>query len=185
MEPENCVYTSLNHGMDVAQVGASDTGKTVECDAIFTKEKGVGLFLMTADCFGLVVYDPGKMAAVVHLGYRGVGSKLVQKVIKEFKDPSKLKVMIGPGARKESYVFEDVLQKDEPEWQAFLEKAEGRIAVDLAGFIKKQLVDAGVASESIDDCGIDTVKDISCFSHYRSVRTGEPEGRFATVVVMG
>src|SRR3989344_2462433 len=84
MKVEDCVLMSLVHGVDVVKVGKKDLGKTIEADALITSEPGVGLFMMTADCFPVIVYDPGKMAGLAHLGYRGVWERLVQKVVKKF-----------------------------------------------------------------------------------------------------
>lgn len=177
---EDCVFMSLNHGTDIGEVGIKDEGQTFGCDAMVTRDKGVVLFMLTADCFPVVVYDIKKVA-LVHLGYKNAGVGLIQKVLKMFdKDIS---VFVGPGIRRESYIFEDVVQKDDPQWQPFLEKtSDGKWMVDLAGFIRKQTGEMGVTN--IEDCGIDTAKDLNYFSHYRAVRSREPEGRFATVVMM-
>ncbi|HJZ05509.1 hypothetical protein A2634_03430 [Candidatus Amesbacteria bacterium RIFCSPHIGHO2_01_FULL_48_32] len=173
---EDCVFTSLNHGADIMEVGSKDKGRTVECDAIVTDEPGVVLFMLTADCFPVVVCDEEKVA-LVHLGYQGVWKKLIQKVARKFGKDAR--VVIGPGVRKESYVFETVEQANDPEWKPFLEKVPGGVSVDLVGYIKKQ-----VNNLKVEDCGIDTAKDLNYFSHYRSVRIGEPEGRFATIAAL-
>ena len=179
---EDFVVMSLVHGTDIVEVGKQNAGTVIEADALITSEVGVGLFMATGDCFPMVVYTEGKVA-LVHLGYQGVRKKLAQKIVEKFENIGNLKVFIGPGSRKESYVFEEVIQKDEPEWQPFLEKqSDGKTAVDVVGFIKKQLSDVGI--KDIEDCGIDTVKDLNYFSHYRAVRTGEKEGRFATVACL-
>lgn len=55
--------------------------------------------------------------------------------------------------------------------------------VDLVGFTKKQLLDAGIKKENIIDCGIDTVKDKRFFSHVRDCNNHiSRQGRFACVV---
>lgn len=55
--------------------------------------------------------------------------------------------------------------------------------IDLVGFTKKQLIDAGIKKKNIIDCGIDTVKDKRFFSHVRDCSNHiSRQGRFACVV---
>ncbi len=180
----DCVFTSLSHGDEMIEVGKKHKGKSVECDAIVTKEVGVALFMLTGDCYPVVVYDEeANKVALIHLGYLGVGNKLVQKVVRSFSDPARLWVYIGPGVRKESYVFENPIQKDNPLWKPYLsELGQEKFSIDLPGFIVDQLKEMEV--ENIVDCGVDTATSGEYFSHYRSVRSGESEGRFATVAVL-
>lgn len=172
-------------GLEV--VGVGDKGRMLETDAVITKEFGVGLFMVTADCFPVILHDEKVgILGLVHLGWRGVDKELVLKVVGKMQclGAKELRAIIGPGIRKESYVFDvPLVQENDPRWQPFLERQSGgRVAIDLAGFIKKQLVDCGV--EKIEDCGIDTAKDKNYFSHYRSMKMGEQGGRFATVAMM-
>ena len=184
---ENCVTLQQMHGDEVRVVGDKDGGGMFQADAMVTKEKNVGLFLLTADCFPVILCDEEVgFLGLVHLGWQGVDKELISKAVGKMKGlgAKELQAIIGPGIRKESYVFDvPLVQEKDPKWQPFLERqGGGRTTIDLVGFIKKQLVDCGV--EKIEDCGIDTAKDKNYFSHYRVVRTGEQEGRFATVVMM-
>ncbi len=188
---EDCVKASLLSGTEIWVVGNEDKGKMFECDALVTTEKGLPLWMVVGDCLPVVIYDPViYVVALVHLGWRGVDGKLVNKVIKllsglgsQTKD---LEIWIGPGIRRESYIWEPevVVQKDDPLWMPFLENRNGMTHIDLLGYVKTQLIDSGVRSENIEDSGIDTGSDPNYFSHYRSIRTGQPEGRFAVVAIL-
>ncbi len=187
---EDCASTWVQGEDEIAEVVSADKGKMFKVDALVTSERDLGLFMVTADCFPVVIHDPiQKNLAMMHLGRAGANKKLVLKTIKlltqKYKSQIKdMQVIIGPGIRKESYLFKDVTQKDDPEWKPYLNILEnGMTSVDLAGFIKNHLIGAGIPTKNITDCGIDTAKDKNYFSHYRSVRSGEPEGRFATVVL--
>jgi len=191
INPEDCVIASLSGGTKVIIVGRKDKTKYIEGDALITKEKGVGLFMVTADCLPVVMFDKTKeILSLVHLGWKGVDGKLAEKVIKRFcgfgSKPEDILVLIGPGVHKESYKWDpkSVMQKDKKDWKPFLEVKDGYVYVDVPGYVKKQLSDNGVREKNIKDCGIDTGVDKRYFSHYRSKRNGEPEGRFATVVIM-
>jgi len=189
---ENCVTMSLVHGVKIVRVGKGDCGKMLELDGLVTDAIGVGLFMVTADCFPVVVFDPvKKVLAMVHAGKVGVGRKIITRLIEMLnKSGSKsgdLQVWIGPGIRKESYRWwetEKVKEKNDPDWKPFLETINGAIQIDVLGYIRKQLADSGVKDQNIEDCGIDTMVDINFFSHYRSGQTGEKEGRFATVAML-
>ena len=93
-------------------------------------------------------------------------------------------VGIGPSAKAESFIKENPSQKEDPRWQAFLERlGKDKFKVDFVGFAKSQLIESGVPEKNIFDSEIDTVKDKRFFSH---VREGNIElvkqGRFACVV---
>jgi copper oxidase (laccase) domain-containing protein len=72
-----------------------------------------------------------------------------------------------------------------PEWQPYIEDlASGETTIDLIAFNRDQLIELGVQEENISIDPVDTVTSDDYFSHYRSVRTGELEGRFATVLAL-
>mgnify|MGYP001574386810 CR=1 FL=1 len=99
--------------------------------------------------------------------------------------PSDIIVYVGPGIHKESYKFENPIQKNLPGWEPFLEDLpDGQTAIDIVGYNTAQLTDSGVLQGNIEACPIDTALDVNMFSHYRAVRTGEQEGRFGTVAMM-
>lgn len=192
----DCVFTSLVHGVDVAIVGERDREKIVEADGLITGDKHVALWMMTGDCLPVVFYEPSKnILGLAHLGWRGVDKNLAQIMVKRLVElgceSEKTKVWIGPGVRKETYwkygegIDSFKQSVNIKRWESFLEsKSKGELALDLVGFVKQQLVEEGVPIENIEVSAIDTVKDRNYFSQYRSVRNNEPEGRFATVVMM-
>ena len=186
--PSQCVKASLVHGTRIKVVTEINCGKEYVCDSLITSSKNVVLCMVTADCFPLVIFDPKtKLLSLAHLGHRGVSAKLTKKVIKKMQklgsNPSNLTVIIGAGIRKESYVFEDVTQKNDPEWADFLKNTKnGKISVDLVGFIVRQLTESGVMQNNIRDLEIDTAHGNKYFSHYRAQLLNEKEGRFLSAV---
>jgi copper oxidase (laccase) domain-containing protein len=154
-----------------------------------TDERGVVLFLPTADCFPVAFHDPERGAiALAHLGWRPTDKQLASKVVRAMTDaygcrPEDIRVSIGPGIHKESYVFENPEQKNQPAWKPFLtELPDGRVQVDLRTAIRAQLLESGIRDEHVSTSPDDTASSSEYFSHYRSVRTGELEGRFATLI---
>jgi polyphenol oxidase len=189
------VALSLLGGTEIVDVDRNDIGKMIEADAAITTVEKLPLFMVVGDCFPVVMWEPvKKILALVHCGRTGIEGHIVDKVIDKLRylgaDMKDITVKIGPGARKESYKFatEDLVQRlnnDDPEWGEWLfEDGNGKTMIDLIGFMKKQLTDAGIKPENIEDCGIDTISDENYFSHYRSRRNGEKEARFGVVTMM-
>lgn len=195
LKPEDCAVMSLQHeekivivGRDSLEQSALAPSAGIIAEALITREKGLALFLMTADCLPTAYYDPKKeVVALAHLGRkpteRKLAAKVVRKMAEEFEtDPRDVVVLIGPGIHKDSYIFMNPQQKQFAEWQPFLEETpSGETKIDLVGFNRDQLLRAGVLPQNIVIDPNDTAQSPRFYSHYRSLRTGEPEGRFATV----
>lgn len=186
--PDGCIVMEVEHGDKISHVDSSNIGETIKTEALITKDTGVILFLLTADCFPVAFHDPEKqVVALAHLGWKPTDKGLAAKIVKEMEEvygshPKDIQVFIGPGIHKESYAFESPLQKQLPGWSEFLtDLPNGETQIDLIGHIQKQLLDSGVLQENIQTSAVDTATD-DYFSHYRSVRTGEPEGRFTTII---
>jgi len=209
---EDCVFMDLQHGADIAVVGDGDQGGSIKVDALMTDapclpavpahagQAGVVLFLMTADCFPLAYHDPVKnVAALAHLGWKstdlGLAGKVVELMTKRFgSDPKDVVAFFGPGIHRESYLVQSPTQKDDRRWTPFLEDALGRspatgealgfTKVDLVGFNQSALMDVGIQEGNISISSENTAVSPRYFSHRRSMQTGEPEGRFATIVTI-
>lgn len=186
---KDCVFTSLVHGTEIKIVNSYDKEKILEADGFITSDKHVAIWITTGDCFPIVFFDAKKkILGLAHLGWRGVDKGLAGEMVKRLidlgVDPGNVWVWIGPGIRKESYVFDTPLkQENDPRWQPFLERWDGgKTAIDVVGLIEKQLADFGV--KHVEDCGIDTAKDENYFSENRSDELNISQGRFATVVMM-
>jgi len=197
---EDCVTMWPTDKLEILTVGARDkglgmTGEDVpEADALFTADRGVFLFLLFGDCLPVIFYDPVKhVVALAHLGWKSTENKLAEKVLSELgkkygSQPSDLTVALGPGIHKDSYLkkTDEWLARDHNDlegWKNFSEKLQdGRVAIDIVSYNLKQLVEAGVPAENIEVSEMDTAASDRFFSHYRSKKTGEKEGRSAAVV---
>lgn len=189
--PENCVALEVEHGDTIIHVNTSNRGETIKAEALISQDKDLILFLLTADCFPVAYHDPKReVVALAHLGWKPTDKFLAAKVIMQMQDryessPKDIQIYIGPGIHKESYQFEKPLQARLPEWSAFLtDVPNGQTQIDLIGHIKNQLTGVGVLGANIQVSEVDTATSPDYFSHYRSVRTGDPEGRFVTIIGM-
>lgn len=192
---EHVVALSVTHGDSVVLVGHGDAGRgSVERDtgvvaeALLTQDTRLTMMLLSADCIPLVLYDPvAKAAALVHAGWKPTVLKLSQKVLaameREFGTaPSNVMAYLGPSIRRDSYLLNEVLQKDDPQWRPFIEKRGDQYSVDVIAANTHLLTEAGVLPSRIEVSPEDTASSPRFYSHYRATRTNEPEGRMATIV---
>jgi copper oxidase (laccase) domain-containing protein len=161
---EDCIKMSLLSGTEINEVTGADKNKWIEGDGIITTEKNLPIWLVVADCFPVVFWND-KYLGIVHIGWRGMEGKLINKMIARMGND--LKVWIGPGIRDKEYWWKN---KDE------VKKS------DLVKYIRNQILESGIKEENIIDSGIDVVSDLNYFSHHRVRQTGEVEGRFAIAV---
>lgn len=157
----------------------------VVADALVTNVAGIVLQLPVADCNAVAIHDPVKnVLAFVHLGWKSTVVELAAKSVRYLKEhyqssPADLRVYFSPAIKAESYVFESVSQADDSDWQPYLAKVEKGVGVDLPGYNRQRFIEAGVLPEHIEVSSVNTATSDKYYSHYRSVRTGEPEGRFS------
>ena len=106
-DPGQLVLTRQIHSDIVRTVTAEDRAGLdhrdyPECDALITRDPGVGLMIFTADCTPILYHDPvtGAVGAA-HAGWRGtalgIAEKTVQEMVRVFGcDPANIRAAIGP-----------------------------------------------------------------------------------------
>lgn len=168
--------------------GLFDPQERIVADALVTNLPGAVLMLPVADCNAVAIHDPVQnVLALVHLGWQSTVAHLATKVVEHLQhkhrsSATNLRVYFSPAIKVESYVFDDVSQADDPAWKDFLHVTENGVGVDLPGYNRQRFIEAGVPAENIEVCPVNTATSEEYYSHYRSVRSGAPEGRFALLV---
>lgn len=167
-DPKNLVAVNQVHGKKILVVKEStslDQTEEVSADGLITKIKNIGLLIKTADCLSILFFDPKKeVIALIHAGYAGVTLKIHLEAIKKLKQSfgcqsGNILVGIGPAICAHCY---------------------GKI--DLAGQVMSDFQGVGVKRENIEGSGVCTFENRDFYSHQRSKLTGEPEGRFASLL---
>jgi polyphenol oxidase len=142
------------HGSTVADASAS--GDHGEADGLFTTEVGLPLAVFTADCLGVVIHGPGRVA-VVHAGWRGVDSGVVANAVDRVGDVRS--AHIGPHIR--SCCFEVGPEVAERFVGHVGRTRAGTTSVDLASAVAAQLPVRPEVVGQCTRCGSDT------YSHRR------------------
>ncbi len=168
--------------------GLFDPNDRIVADAVVTSAPGTVLMLPVADCNAVAIHDPVQnVLALVHLGWQSTVAELATKVVQHLQQKYRssattMRIYFSPAIKAESYIFDDVSQANDPAWEGFLQKFDKGIGVDLPGFNRARFIEAGVPAENIEVSQVNTATSDEYYSHYRSVRTGEPEGRFSLLV---
>lgn len=156
------------HGVDMRVVTLSSSLSLEEfvtpdfpvpsMDGLLTQEKGVMLWVYSADCVPILFFDPVNEAiGAVHAGWRGtaqgIAFLMVKTMEKEFgTNPKDLQVVMGPSIKSCCFtcsadVPEAVLETLGEEARPFLPKhkeEEGKFSVDLLGINRLWLKRSGV-----------------------------------------
>ena len=193
VEPNRISCGNQVHGLKAVEItedliGAGAFGEDTaidDCDAVFTNLPHVPLFLFTADCVGVGIYDAKHHAiATAHSGWRGAIGRLPVLTIEamkeaygtEFKD---CYIYLGPSIGPESFEVDIELGKRfELAWRDMTDRDASDVVnysgdkldkayINLWNFIGEDLVVNGVPPENITIGGTDSVREVDCYSYRR------------------
>lgn len=186
--PVRLQYMNQVHGRKVAVVRDALDGPAPSVDALVSRS--AGLAVMVADCVPVILVGADAqdrpIVAVAHAGRAGVEQDVLGATVGALRDQGALEVSawIGPGVCGRCYevptALRDQVAAVEP--AAFSTTSWGTPALDLPAAVDRRLGSLDVHAARIPGC---TLEESGLFSHRRSGRTGEPEGRFAGVVAIG
>lgn len=186
LTPDRVAVMHQVHGADVAVVdGPPVPGRPApEADGLVTREAGVALLVVVADCVPVLLADrDGTVAGVAHAGRRGVVAGVVPATVAAMTRlgarPDRISARIGPAVCGRCYEVPAALRAKVAAQvpASAATTCHGTPALDLTVAVAAQLTLAGVTDVITDrTC---TVEDLALFSYRRETRTG----RFAGVVV--
>lgn len=191
-QPEDSTIISLEHGIKIHKIKesrgnilAKSRQQELIGDGLYTDKAGATLMLVMADCIPAVLYDPvDKQICVLHAGRKGVELNILAEAVEMIKpkDPKQLILVAGPAISKESYVFDTDKGVDKEFWGSdFGLGNDKKYHMDIKNKFKKQAIYLGLSEKNISISKIDTYQDQNYYSHRRSMKTGEAEGRFAII----
>jgi YfiH family protein len=169
---------------------AGQWNRSLEGDALITQLDQVALAVQVADCFPVLIADPGSgVISAVHAGWRGVLGRILFHTLKGMQrsfraDPAGFVVAIGPGIRSCCLeIGADVAVAFETEFAGARlctprSEHEGKYLLDLPRALRQQLQQAGVPPETVFDLGLCTCCHVDEFFSYRGegVRSGRMMG---------
>lgn len=168
------------HGTNLGEAAGDHGWSELEsCDAVWSAGPARTLAIKVADCVAILILDSdGAVAAGIHAGWRGATAGIVPRTLRDLSnasafDPARATAWIGPAIRGCCFeVGEEVvaaIKSQREDGDRFVDRARGeKPHVDLAGLVTAQLVDAGLARESIIDSGACT----RCGEGFHSYRRG-------------
>lgn len=184
-------YVHQHHSDIIMEVTSSDVGKGanafeegLECDALYTRLKGVPLCIFHADCVPIFFVDEKEdLVGIIHAGFKGTMKHIAYKAIKEVFNKERLniedlKFYIGPFRMKQSFIVEE--ESKNAIIEAGFESAiiDGYFDNGLANIL--DLRKLGVKDEQISLANIDTVSDDSFYSAYLKT----PVGRLVSLIYL-
>ena len=156
------VYLATNKDLGK---GGTEKRTAIKADALITNKKNVNLFLLTADCLPIAVYDPkNKVIGLIHASrhnIRKIINNTIKKMEKDFgTNPKDLVVNIGPSIGPCHY------------------------EIDLWKIAGEELEKFGVSENQIENPRICTFESAEYFSHRESKAKNISDNRFATIFGM-
>ena len=199
--PGDFVFCNQAHGRQVAVVTADDRGKgtrslddaIAQTDALVTRDAGVVLTVMVADCVPIVLYDPvAHVLGCVHAGWRGTVARVSEAAVEAMRSlgarPGSVIAGLGPAVAPERYqVGAEVAEAAErglgdAASQVIRPDGTGKWLFDLWAANRLVLHDAGVADDHIAVAAMPTGSQEGLFFSDREAR---PCGRFAAIARLG
>lgn len=163
------------HGAEVLEVRAPSPRPPPVADALVTNRPGLFIAVGMADCVPILLWDPEQRAVgAVHTGWKGTHLGIVRRAVETLtrlygSRPERLLAAIGPSAGPCCYeVGPDVAGLFPPE--LLLHSSDGRTRLDLWASNRRQLLEAGLRAENIEDAELCTICRPDLFYSYRRDR---------------
>jgi YfiH family protein len=180
------VFATQVHGAAARIVTAAD-GVAGDADALVTRDPGIVLAVLVADCVPLVLYDPrAGVLAVVHAGWRGTMAGVAGAALAAMGTlgarQADVVAGIGPAIAPDAYqVGEEVAAAAQSSFgtgagRLLRPDGTGRWLFDMWAANRLALTRAGVAVDRIHLAAVPTGPSPGLFFSHRAAR---PCGRFA------
>ncbi len=163
----------LTHGTRLVE--ATGPGLTAEADGLWTRLGGLPLALTVADCLPLLLAADAGPVALVHCGWRGLAAGIVAQTLSRLcaeagRPAGSWWAWIGPGIGPCCFaVDEEVAARFPPSARRRTEPG-ARLSVDLPGYLRGELLAAGLAPDRVRAAGLCTSCEASLFYSHRRDR---------------
>ena len=167
------VFMNQVHGDEVVEV-SSETILPVTADALITRELGLPLVVLTADCLPILI-SSSVVVGAVHAGRKGVLNGVIGKAVTAMRTLGGVELIakIGPAICSECYEVDRQMYEDAIKIVPELAKSPAKHSLDLLSGAKSQLESYGIKVSSVDIC---TSHNLNFFSYRRGSKTGRSAG---------
>ena len=174
LNPKKLILMHQTHSNKVIIINEkNEKNKIFKSDAIITKQKGVALGVVTADCVPIILYDfKNDIIACIHAGWKGASSGIIENTLTKFKKlnfNNKIIACIGPCIGKKNYeikntFFKNFLNMSKKNAIYFSKKNKNKMLFDLRKYVLDKLLKHNI---SVDHVNHDTFKEKNNFFSYR------------------
>ena len=184
-------YVHQHHSDIIMKVTSKDVGKGVdafndglECDALYTRIKGVPLCIFHADCVPIFFVDEKEdLVGIIHAGFKGTMKHIAYKAIKEVISKEKLNIQdlkfyIGPFRMKQSFNVDEETKMTIVEVGFEEAIVNNQFDNGLANIL--DLRKLGIKDEQISISNMDTVSD----DRFYSAHLKTPVGRLVSLIYL-
>ena len=166
------------HGRRVVAARGPWAGTPPDADGIVTRQPGLALAVLVADCVPVLLAAPeDAVVGVAHAGRRGLVDGVVPAVVEEMRRLGATRVVaaLGPSVCGRCYEVPRALRQEVADRHpvAACVTWRGTPSLDIAGGVLEQLRAVGVEAEQVPGC---TVEDDRLFSYRRDGATGRFAG---------
>jgi hypothetical protein len=183
------------HGITVVTVDrVSPLAERPLADAMVTKQRGIALGILTADCVPVLFADAGAgIVGAAHAGWRGAVGGVLDAAVAAMAalgaEPRRIRAGFGPAIAQASYEVgpefpAPFLAQDPEHARLFAPAANGKFHFDLPGYVCARLNRLGLAA--VATTGGDTCADAERFFSYRRtcLDGGRDYGRLLSAIAL-
>jgi polyphenol oxidase len=193
--PARLLSLHQSHSADVVVAGPEGWNERPRADAAVTRELGMALSVLTADCAPVLFADPDAgVIGAAHAGWRGAVGGVVEATVSAMvrlgAKRAAICAVVGPTISQRNYevgqeFFEAFVDEDPEQGRFFVNgRAPDKYYFDLPGFVVWRLRAAGVRDAVwIGACTY--AEPDRFFSYRRTMHQGEPDyGRLISAIAL-
>lgn len=173
VKSKNLILMHQTHSNKVFEIKKNDFKRKIYADAMLTRNKGLALGVVTADCVPILLYDKkSKFIGCIHAGWKGAISNIIKNTISrinKIEPNSKIYASIGPCIGKKNYevdndFFDKFILKSPQNKKYFTKKNKTKKLFNLRLFVADKLAEQKVR---FDHVNYDTFDEKNKFFSYR------------------
>ena len=174
-------YMDQIHGKNLRFISSHSSKPIANTDALFSSSANLALAVFSADCLPIALCKTdGSEFAVIHAGWKGLVSGVVETSISSFTNSSNLSAWIGPSISKQNYevgkdLYYAFMAKDKNSILNFSKRDSYKFLFNLQGEAERILKKYKINVQTSDIC---TYNSSSLYSY----RKEETENRIVTII---